>query len=289
MSMYELEYVHTNRGHCNFCRLLLAALSSDPGVETVTWERSAFVLFDPELFGRVRVKDESRSLARMTVLLVVDSKQWSTDRNGTVYGHGIQVAVDESHGLLDDTHARISNPEDWLLKGRKLRFNDRIDLQLARQWLEVCETTHQDTCAPHKSDETLFQFRCIDVQARCVKEFTFAKPRYIALSYVWGDAKQVKLGKDTVDRLFTPGGLNDECQDIPRTIRDTMLATAEIGERYLWVDALCIRQDSDEDRNVQISNMDAVYGGAVLTIAVCDSSTSLVRTAMGFGAEAGHH
>lgn len=55
------------------------------------------------------------------------------------------------------------------------------------------------------------------------------------------------LGKDTEDRLFEPGGLNDECLDIPQTIRDAILVTAEIGKQYLWVDALCIFQDSEEE------------------------------------------
>jgi hypothetical protein len=39
-----------------------------------------------------------------------------------------------------------------------------------------------------------------------------------------------------------------------------------IGERYLWVDSLCIVQDDPQEKHGQIANMDAIYGNAILTI-----------------------
>lgn len=146
MAMYELEHVRINRRTCSFCHLLLAALSSDLGIDTVTWERSAYVLFNPQPFGCLRVKDESSLLARMNFSLTVDSNQWSTDRNGTVYGHGIQVAVETPDDRSGQTVEAVSDVESWLLKGRRLRFRDRIDLRLARDWLNLCVTAHGATC-----------------------------------------------------------------------------------------------------------------------------------------------
>lgn len=40
----------------------------------------------------------------------------------------------------------------------------------------------------------------------------------------------------------------------------------DLGERYLWVDALCIVQDNQEEMTKQIRQMDRIYGRALLTI-----------------------
>jgi hypothetical protein len=50
------------------------------------------------------------------------------------------------------------------------------------------------------------------------------------------------------------------------TIRDTLQLAHEMGERYVWIDALCIIQDSSEDKATQIPQMHLIYGLATLTI-----------------------
>jgi hypothetical protein len=39
-----------------------------------------------------------------------------------------------------------------------------------------------------------------------------------------------------------------------------------VGERFLWVDSLCIVQDDPEIRDEQIQIMDLIYGNALFTI-----------------------
>jgi len=39
-----------------------------------------------------------------------------------------------------------------------------------------------------------------------------------------------------------------------------------IGERYLWVDSLCLIQDDPADMKNGIDHMDLVYEGAIMTI-----------------------
>lgn len=45
-----------------------------------------------------------------------------------------------------------------------------------------------------------------------------------------------------------------------------MTVTRQIDLRYLWVDALCIVQDSEKDKHKQIDRMDGIYSSALLTI-----------------------
>jgi hypothetical protein len=77
----------------------------------------------------------------------------------------------------------------------------------------------------------------------------------------------LKLNDATYERLMRPGGLAGQFPDIPQTIKDAMYLTSELGETYLWVDAICIKQDDPVDREMQIENMGRVYAGADLTIA----------------------
>jgi hypothetical protein len=52
---------------------------------------------------------------------------------------------------------------------------------------------------------------------------------------------------------------------LPPTIEDALQLVKDLGEKYLWVDSLCIIKD-DPDMSIQINQMDRIYGTAVATI-----------------------
>ena len=66
---------------------------------------------------------------------------------------------------------------------------------------------------------------------------------WVALSYCWGKASGLVLRAESFERL-TRGV---ELEDLSATHRDAVMVTRALGLRYLWLDALCIFQDSDED------------------------------------------
>lgn len=108
--------------------------------------------------------------------------------------------------------------------------------------------------------------RVIDTVDGCIVR---APPccRYLALSYVWGNVEQPMLTQATSERLSTPRALLGEFwTKLPKTIQDTITLSGLIGERYLWVDSLCIVRDSDDDKNIQIAQMNFVYQHAIVTI-----------------------
>lgn len=55
-------------------------------------------------------------------------------------------------------------------------------------------------------------------------------------------------------------------QQVARTIRDSIELVKLLGERYLWVDALCIVQDDGASKHHQITNISSIYAAAKLTI-----------------------
>ena len=96
-------------------------------------------------------------------------------------------------------------------------------------------------------------FGLIDVKQSCLIELSgpaYGAPRYVALSYVWGIAQQqIVLTGEILNEFKRPGYLN--CR-LDQTIRDSIDLAARIGERYIWIDALCILRDVPEDRANQI-------------------------------------
>ncbi|KAL1937517.1 hypothetical protein VTO73DRAFT_13103 [Trametes versicolor] len=86
--------------------------------------------------------------------------------------------------------------------------------------------------------------------------------QYLALSYVWGEPQQhqttmsnISAYADGIDAAF-----------LPQTIHDAIHVTHALGFRYLWVDSLCIVQDSDEDKLHELGRMHFIYRYAYLTI-----------------------
>ena len=53
---------------------------------------------------------------------------------------------------------------------------------------------------------------------------------------------------------------------LPQTIQDAITTTRKLGLRFLWVDALCILQDSMSDKDVEITRMGQIYHNAHVTI-----------------------
>jgi hypothetical protein len=54
---------------------------------------------------------------------------------------------------------------------------------------------------------------------------------------------------------------------LPKTIQEAICVTRALNLRFLWVDALCILQDNEEDKARECSRMDQIYQQAYVTIA----------------------
>ena len=145
---------------------------------------------------------------------------------------------------------------------------DMCNSNLIRQWLSICESTHGGNCRP-RLDQRLSTIRLVDTRAKCIKSFVQTSdlgiPRYIALSYVWGPtlSSYTLLAKD-LEHVHNIGFL--DYQRLPATILDAISLVSNIGERYIWVDRLCIVQDDDKDKMRYIPMMGSIYAEAIFTI-----------------------
>jgi hypothetical protein len=148
-----------------------------------------------------------------------------------------------------------------------------FDLELVRRWVERCETLHGEACCPVKKVPLsgLDSILLIDVVDWCVVSAP-PEARYVALSYCWGQTTAVRALKQNISALKTPGSISPGTTSfkVPPTIADAMTFTSEIGERYLWVDSLCIIQDDYETKQLHLDNMAFIYANSFFTLVAAD-------------------
>ncbi|RFU26661.1 hypothetical protein B7463_g9680, partial [Scytalidium lignicola] len=140
--------------------------------------------------------------------------------------------------------------------------------------IQECEKHHQQ--CPKKSVSSL-PTRVIDV-GQSVGLFPLRlhvskhneKAQYAALSYCWGVEQQVITTTSSIAAFQSkiPESL------LPKTIRDAIRITRGLQIQYLWVDALCIIQDSVEDKSAEINKMGRIYKNARITIAALEAATA---------------
>lgn len=154
---------------------------------------------------------------------------------------------------------------------------EQISIEQVRGWMNRCERSHGDKCSsplqiPGQVDRlTAYPARVIDVNEQCVVPVD-GPCKYVTLSYVWGQASQLLLTKDNKHDLMSPGFLKTMSEKVPTTILDAIDLVSKIGEKYLWVDALCLIQDDEADMRSGIQIMDSIYQGSVLTITAASGS-----------------
>ncbi|KAI0444894.1 heterokaryon incompatibility protein-domain-containing protein [Xylaria telfairii] len=93
---------------------------------------------------------------------------------------------------------------------------------------------------------------------------------FAALSYCWGGDQPLSLTKGTHRDLK----IGIHIPTLPQTLQDAVWVTRKMDVRYLWIDALCIFQDSDEDKTTELARMATYYSCAILTICAAAASRS---------------
>jgi hypothetical protein len=189
---------------------------------------------------------------------------------------------------MDEVEGKAAFPDTYVVlmagraAGRELFLGRSVetvkpDAALIRRWIGFCEDSHGDLCKSASTTPTLLSkafFGVIDVKDMCLTKLP-QNGRYIALSYTWGkDQHPFQTKKKDIKGLLAVNGIRQWLSVIPRTIRDAIDLVINLGERYLWVDTLCIIQDSERSWTLNSRIMDIVYGNAYLTICAADGENA---------------
>ncbi|CAO1602657.1 hypothetical protein XANCAGTX0491_006261 [Xanthoria calcicola] len=97
--------------------------------------------------------------------------------------------------------------------------------------------------------------------------------RYLALSYCWGGAVNMRTLRENV-HIREKYGLH--VADLPAVIRDAITVARKLKFEYLWVDSLCICQDDEQEWEQEAALMADIYGGSVFTISALSSPNANV-------------
>jgi hypothetical protein len=139
---------------------------------------------------------------------------------------------------------------------------------VGREWLEACLRDHPQ-CAAAQPNQHSLPTRVIDVGSLSQNPSLFitkgAIGSWTALTYCWGGASEFTLTNATLRHLQNG---DFPLSAFPSTLRDAILITRALNVKYLWIDALCILQDSKEDWSTEAPQMGDIYRNALVTIAV---------------------
>lgn len=146
----------------------------------------------------------------------------------------------------------------------------------ARQWISNCFKNHA-LCGDDKP--SVLPTRILDVgegptaDPPSIKliEAPGRKERYIALSHCWGGMQPLTTTAASLSAHRS--GIAFNC--LPKTFQDAVRITRRLGIRYLWIDSLCIIQDSAEDWQMEASRMALIYRNSWLTVSATLSSSPI--------------
>ncbi|KAI0970406.1 heterokaryon incompatibility protein-domain-containing protein [Xylaria arbuscula] len=149
-------------------------------------------------------------------------------------------------------------------------------------WVDACRGSHSmcsinaDYWAPTRllkiapAENT---FRCQVIETEDDNGLGRRDSQYAALSHMWGDisiSPPLRLFQSNYERLKK--GINPT--DLPKNFFEAVQVCLKLDIRYLWIDSLCIIQDSDADWRHEASQMHLVYQYAAVTIAATQATSS---------------
>ena len=220
-------------------------------------------------------------------------KKGQVDPDGTpIYpqGHSMEIGAPRS----DDTRAiwlrqgpdfnivgevrTVTIPDDWADPwGNADAPLDTASVAAVDCWISQCEERHDDcrgtsagtfmpTRLVHVDGQDPTMVRLLDAGIGT----TPADAPYVALSHCWGltmpDSAKTTLQNLDDHRRAIP------LTDLSATFVDAIQFTRRLKIPFVWIDSLCIIQNSTQDWEREASQMAAIYSNARVTLAASGSS-----------------
>ncbi|KAH6613046.1 heterokaryon incompatibility protein-domain-containing protein [Boeremia exigua] len=136
----------------------------------------------------------------------------------------------------------------------------------AKQWLDTCLHDHIGAC-----DNLSYSSESPDLMVQILSPDEIQLQRnhtakYVALSYAWGrETQEVRRAKTLTTNLAPRCSAPFTIDGFPSTVRDAIRFVYAMGLRYIWIDSICIVQNT----GLGVDAMHKVYSNALFTINAC--------------------
>lgn len=160
--------------------------------------------------------------------------------------------------------------QDNELIRHRLCDNSQVDWQLMEAWLTDCRLTHH--CKIVQNYVLPTRLVCMGLDGSNIRvQQTDNLPndtKYCTLSHVWGTFPITKLKEGNFDQFEK----SLPVQDLSKTFTDAIAVASRLGYNHIWIDSLCIIQDSIDDWRTESSLMSKVYSFSDLNIAAASAN-----------------
>ncbi|KAH0536170.1 hypothetical protein FGG08_006934 [Glutinoglossum americanum] len=230
--------------NCPICSLLLQVLGH-------------FVLLEANSFLSIRLSEDEP--AYLVYMVMAPSEFWE-------YSY-IQLGR-----ALASTIPAL--PHLGRLQGRSTRPDAPQALDFIHRSLTTCTQSHPKCIQPpHPSlPKRLLQItnhpnNNTQPMTRLIETIPSHSGKYATLSHCWGGHQPLKTTTSTLPQHKQ----NIPWSSLPPTFQNALTIADSLAIPYLWIDSLCILQDSKTDWEIESPKMCSYYSNAYLTLAAASS------------------
>ena len=149
----------------------------------------------------------------------------------------------------------------------------------ASLWIKNCIENHPSYAQQTHHRKAFLPTRLIDVSSRPYLRVTHGcgleDARYVALSHSWSK-NMPEAAKTSVSNLDSHlQGISEA--DLPLSFREAFAFAMFLKVSYVWIDSLCIIQDSAEDLQQEIAQMSKAYSCSYCTLATSNRNATHPR------------
>ncbi|KAH9231259.1 hypothetical protein K456DRAFT_1897123 [Colletotrichum gloeosporioides 23] len=225
---------------CTLCQLFWCCIINS---EEVAKRQTVRFLFDASISMNVDPRDRT---CGGSFFIRLEVEGMSVDSTSCI--NFIPLEADQWKGseVLEERQVKRFSPGTILDDLGELVNNQILP------WMKNCHEQQENHshCGP-SGDSRIFPTRLIDVgeggddSIRLIEtDHKSVTNPYLILSYCWGQGNEsAKTTRDNLESRLC----RFSTTTLPKAIRDAIILTRMMGFRYLWVDAMCIVQATEDD------------------------------------------
>ncbi|OTB18675.1 hypothetical protein K445DRAFT_19277 [Daldinia sp. EC12] len=250
---------------CQLCEVLYADLAPLDAALRQGW-LGLYPFWSSGRIGENKIKGHFRAGFRDSL----QNMPWGSNKIGSIPLHSFRVCRREPLAKGEQV--------PWLDAYRRIpvvstTITPSHISKVAARWREECSENHPN-CVKSDSVNAL-PTRVVDISDSeigriRIYESKREKMPYVTLTHCWGGV--IPSITTTVNLKARTSGMNID--ELPQNFIDAIQVTRALGLKYLWIDALCIIQDSKSDWGQEAGRMYSVYAGASVVISVLNSAGS---------------